>query len=506
MALIYAAPKTIKHGFPLAENGVESEWAFELQTALNRARAGDTVRLLKGQYHHPATISASGTSGKPITIEGPIDGEAVLDGRQWPENGQNTGLKPEDGEFAFLKLMNVRRVILRRLTFKNNWPTSIYLRGARDIAISECAFSEGRFAIYARQGRFAKTKRLLIENCTWVQDPDHKMWTGAVTWEQVKLRDPGFDASYFNGALFGSFDISGGVTIRHCTVSHAFNAIRMDARKSRVKETKNDGPRVSRNRDVYIYGNRFSFVRDNAIEPENAAENWRVFGNQFFNIHACFSLDAVACRDMFYVGNTILNNRKPEQGNTKYSGGKIFKYLSLKDIGTVPLSSRKHIWSAFNSVQTRTSYAKKGRSAFWRDAYNALGMYDADHPISQTKPRAAFNQLLWEAGDIQITGLATNDPHHPDQYPAENIDTKGIPRMAEVFELSEFEVMPDQELGGWDGRLPPSPTLAAQKTESLRMTRAGGKDFVIPAGLVPGACAMSELGLTWEDALPLPRF
>ncbi|MGJ8628747.1 MAG: right-handed parallel beta-helix repeat-containing protein [Sulfitobacter sp.] len=505
MAIIYAAPEITKIKVPGSGTSPSHRWAYDLQTAINRARPGDTVRLIAGHYTGPATISASGKTGKPITIEGPKDGEAIFDGGQSPENGQNTGLKPLDSDFSFLKVFGAKKLILKRLTFKNNWPSSIYMRGAADIRIADCAFTAGRFAIYARQGVLVKTKHILVERCTWVQDPQHKMWNGDVTWEQVKLKDPSYDASYFNGALFGSFDITGGVTIRDCAVSHAFNAIRMDVRPRRIRKTQKNGPKVSRNRDVAIYRNTFSFIRDNAIEPETGAENWRIFNNQFFNIHGTFTFDGVACRDMFYVGNIILNNRKPEKGQTEYSGGKIFKFLGLTDTEKVPLEPRKHVWSVFNSVQTRTSYAKKSRTMFWRDAYNAVGMYDADHPISTANPRHAFTKFQWDAGDILVLGMATNDPIYPDGYPANNINQAGLPKLAKVFLIPEFEVNPDRVLGGWNGNLAKSAALAALTSNALRITRAGGGDFKIAKGFAPGAHDIADLGLDLQKGVALPK-
>ena len=52
-------------------------------------------------------------------------------------------------------------------------------------------------------------------------------------------------------------------------------------------------PPMQHNRNVAIHGNRFSFIRDNAIEPEKGAQNWYVYDNAFYNIHATFSMDRV---------------------------------------------------------------------------------------------------------------------------------------------------------------------------------------------------------------------
>jgi hypothetical protein len=290
-------------------------------------------------------------------------------------------------------------------------------------------------------------------------------------------------------------------------VSHAFNAIRMDVREKRITISAKDGPKLSGNKNVAIYNNQFSFIRDNAIEPEAGAENWYVFNNKFFNIHGTFSFDLVACRNMFYVGNTILNNRKPEQGNTDRSGGVIFKFLGLPaEDGMPPLAPRKNLWSVFNSVQTRTSYVKKSRSMFWRDAYNAVGMYDMDHPVSTSNPRVAFNKFRWEDGDVSVRGMVTNDSDYPDGYPAENIDSEGMPKLSAPFDIPDFKIAPDEPLGGWNGELEKSSELDALSSYKLRLSRAGGSDFSISAGFSPGAHDTTSLGLSFSEIISLPRF
>ncbi len=505
--IIHAAPETQEIPCETVTGKFRKVWAYELQTAINRARPGDTVQLQPGRYTMPVTCPRSGQRNAPITIEGPKDGSAVLDGGQVPQNARNIGLKPLDGEFAFIKVVDARKLIFRNLTFVNNWPTCIYLRGAQDITIEYCAFRRGRFAVYARQGREHDTQRLLMDGCTWVQDPEHNLWHGHVKWEQVKHKDTANDASHFNGALFGSFDITGDVTIRNCDISHAFNAIRMDMRRDEhLEDTPNDGPRIARNRNVAIYNNTFSFIRDNAVEPEAGAENWYVFNNRFFNIHGTFSLDQVACRNMYYIGNTILNNRKPEQGLTERSGGVIFKFFRAEETDkNPPLQPRKHLWSVFNSVQTRTSYVKKGSTVFWHDVYNVLGMYDMNHPVSTATPRPAFQKFRWELGDVQVRGLVTNDPDYPEKYPKKNIQQDGMPKVDQPFDIGDFDPDPHAVLGGWDGILPKCKAVGDLRTRALCVTRSGGETFEFRADLTPGALDLSDHGFDVSKLVELPR-
>jgi hypothetical protein len=94
----------------------------------------------------------------------------------------------------------------------------------------------------------------------------------------------------YNGALFGSRDIGGKVRFEENVVRNAYNGIRMDVSK---ECRDNDGCRGSVNDDVSVRDNVFAYVRDNPIEPERRATNWRVSRNRFFNSYAWFSLDGV---------------------------------------------------------------------------------------------------------------------------------------------------------------------------------------------------------------------
>lgn len=497
MKLIFAAPSTRI----IIQNGNETR-AFDLQTAVNRAEPGDTIKLISGEYFSPAVISRSGSKGKPITLIGPKDGSAVLDGRKEPTEARNDGSDPLDSDFAFLKLFHCKNIVLDSLSFRNCWPTSIYMRGVKDIAVRNCRGVGGRFFAYARQSVFARTRRLLFERNNWVQDPAHDMWDGRITWPQVKRRDPAFDASFLNGAFFASFDIDGQIVIRDCTFSHAFNAIRMDIRKRRIQKTA-DGPRITRNRDVAIYRNRFAFIRDNAIEPEMGAEDWRVFNNWFFNVHAAFSLDGVAGRDLVHIANRLLNNRRPGLVGQKNQSGKIIKFLGLKkDTDNRPTSPRKGVWFLFNSVQTRTSYAKESRTEDWNDAYNAVGLYSANHPEEPGAPRPVFAGMIWN-DRIQITGLATDDAEFPDAYAKEGARIRGFPSVGHVFEVGDFDIDPDHPLGGWDGRLTRTAEIEQLMSRELTIERAEKPTLTLPAGLAPGAHDMQTLGLgDWDEDPP----
>ncbi|MEM7320275.1 MAG: hypothetical protein AAF408_14800, partial [Pseudomonadota bacterium] len=147
MALIFAAPSIRRRD----NTGQASDWAFDLQTAINKAEPGDVIELLPGRYPDPVVIAISGTKDDPITIRGPGRGRAVLDGGQTRDDGRQGGLEPLDGDFAFFKLFRADHIVLENLSFENCWPNAIFLRSCQGLTVKGCSGTGGRYFLYARQ-------------------------------------------------------------------------------------------------------------------------------------------------------------------------------------------------------------------------------------------------------------------------------------------------------------------------------------------------------------------
>jgi len=81
------------------------------------------------------------------------------------------------------------------------------------------------------------------------------------------------------------------VLVERNLLERAFNGVRI------TSET----PRTGRN--VTIQDNRFRFIRDNAIEPEERAENWVFKHNILENVHAWISTDGVSGQGFYIFGN-----------------------------------------------------------------------------------------------------------------------------------------------------------------------------------------------------------
>ncbi|NRB34492.1 MAG: hypothetical protein HRU31_07040 [Rhodobacteraceae bacterium] len=479
-----------------------------LTRALRSARPGDEIILRAGRYTRPVTITRSGTKTAPIIIRSEEARLALMDGGQTPATDNGLGLELTKDSFAFIKCLNAKHVQLKGLQFRHCWPASVYIENSKGIRVSYCLGVGSRAFVFARQTGDQKTcKHILIEGCGWVQDPDFDMWEGRATWSEIKNDIGHGNKSHFNGAFFASNNIAGKVSIRHNTISHAFNAIRMEIDYGFVEGSQTK-PEITRNRDVAIYGNSFAFIRDNAIEPEIGAQNWRVADNRFFNVHAAISLDKVAMRDVIVIGNTFLNNRQPGVQGTENQGGRIIKFIKPRHNEPPDKDRpRKDFWILFNSIQTRTTYTKKGITTFWRDYGNAFASLPKTHP-RPGPVRRIMPGMDW-SGDVEIRFLATNDPDYPTEYAEGRFKTFKT-TFDPVFAPCDPSPEPKEPLGGWSGQLHRSDAVEALRCDPLTIEGADGKVLKIKHRLPPGAHACKKLGLTkwlerhWDPYEPEP--
>ncbi len=469
MATIYASVT----GGTVIHEGQELR-TFKLQTAINRLIPGDVLEVLPGRYVHPVRISQGGRPGAPIIIRGNIDGGTIFDGEQERESA-NDDFDPTDDGFSFIKIIDADWVDVNQISFKHCWPSSIFIRGAKHIQITDCRIEGGRFAIYARNRRLLrKSRHIALRRLKWVQDVDHDMWDGRTTWMDVKQQKPTQnDARYFNGALFGSYDIKGPVTIEGCDVSHAFNGIRIDAKSSDLSR--------GRNSDIHIIGNRFSFIRDNAVEPEKIAERLYVLNNAFFNVHATFSFDGVAGKHWYYIGNRLLNVQRPGISGQPNQGGKIFKFHSSSPY---PVEG---FYALFNSIQTRTEYIKSGQTRSLVHANNAIGICRYGQYCDQNR-KLFGDDFKWNT-TLTFFGDLCDHPDFPGALNHQGYKVAGIHTPDGVFDLPATG--PD---GSWDGQLGlkhGSPGQNASKELSVRLPN--DVEILIDSGFDMGAPAPPEL-------------
>ncbi|MGJ5621393.1 hypothetical protein [Sulfitobacter sp. MF3-043] len=409
----------------------------------------------------------------------------MFDAARRPQDGLHHSKWPMDGQWAMFKMLDVGHVVFDNLSFRNCWPQVFYLRGCQDITFRNINGTGARNVIFVRNSDHTVSRGFLVEGMQWVQDVDHDMWAGRVKWKEVKERAGFENKSWFNGALFESYDILGEVTIRDCDVSHAFNAIRMDIKPERVSVEEGQ-PIISRNRNVRIYRNRFSYIRDNAVEPEKGLHGWLVAENTFFQVHAALSCDAVSIRDGAFVSNCFLNLSRPDDASN--TGGKIVKFLSLGDPTPRPLCLG--FVTAFNSIRSRTRLVAGARLKDWCNVNNAVERFAASDRDDVT----LFAEMEWFE-DAFTDAMATNDPGYPDVYHAEGGKVGDWSALPQVFDFDNPDSLCKGQDIGWDGSLPLSSEAAA--LISIPVTIHGPEDLKkrIPRGGSVGFRNLFDLGL-----------
>ena len=188
--------------------------------------------------------------------------------------------------------------------------------------------------------------------------------------------------------------------IRDNHIQHAFNGIRLDVRKLA-------DPSVV-NRNIQIYRNRFSYIRDNRVGLEKFALNWWVHHNEFFNCHSWISLDGARGGLWYIFSNIGWFDAKPGPAGDENNGGKVIK-MSKKKHKIAP----EHAWYVFNnSWYLRCSFTKKAWTRHLRHWNNAIQYCaDGEHPSGVCGGNKFFGQKvkIKADDDVEFAGDVCND-------------------------------------------------------------------------------------------------
>ncbi|MEP3333298.1 hypothetical protein [Sedimentitalea sp.] len=410
------------------------------QEALDKASAGDRIQLQSGKYDRVYTISRRrGTSTNQITIEPAreIDPQECKIGQgisaeEFRPTSNRLAQKSLDIGYSFpglypwiddacLRIFRCEHVTVKGLHFCQSWPTHIFVEASRDIVIQDCHFEDATFCIGASG---SVTRDITVEHCTWTQDTvPHRIWQ-QIPWYRIHggAVDLTGDYRLFDGDFFRSNEISGGVTIRHCEIKAAFNAI----------HGYNTSLQAPLNRDFNIYHNRFEQIRDNVFEPEDGASNWWFHHNDLIDVHKWFSIECVTRGSMFIFSNT--GTFHTQQGSNPFpgdidenNGGAVFKALKKATDARGPFDSLNVF---HNSFITRSAYIKKGLLPGLKHMNNAVSYVSAASDTARTKGffgdvtkpeyRKRFTSS-WEKWNIKFDG-----------------DVIGFPAFAEELEQPRY--------------------------------------------------------------------
>ncbi|GLS20766.1 hypothetical protein GCM10007874_37830 [Labrys miyagiensis] len=468
-------------------------------------KPGDIVELEPGLYSRPFSLTnLRGEPGRPITLRGTswavIDGgrmaeeyriEANYRARQVQLEGKYPGLWPYMGE-AMIALQGCSHIVLEDLTIRRCWPTAIHLGDSQDIIIRRTDITDGTFAIAASG---ASTQGIVIDSVRWCQDVTrNRIWRSAA-WMSVhgdQDVDIANDWRLYDGDFFRSESIRGGVTISHCQVEHAFNAV----------HGFNPGKDASLNTNFCVRDCSFSYVRDNVFEPEDCAINWWFHRNRLYNVHKWCSIEAQFSAYIYIFANLSWFDEIPGRHGQGNRTGGMFKLGPKQDKGAGP----HYIFN--NSFAARSDYAPAGVLRGLRHWANAVRFCQAGEGVCDGKTTffGDLKKKASETGDRFTNNWKGNDIDFADDVIAHPQYTAVLKRNHYGPFRDSLAADPGFRDAGWPGQGGAGLMLAAgspcrgRAPEQTVMLPDGGM-ALLPAGRDVGAFQGEEL-MRWREFVP----
>ncbi len=414
-----------------------------LREALAMAWPGVTIQLLPGIYTQDTPedgilFPRNGSMDRPITLRG-MGSDTVIDGTTVESriasiasgSGEESTLLVPDflSGSNCLRLREKQWIVLDNLTFRRCADAAVYVVDSEYITLKNSTIIAGLYAFFATG---TGSHHLLLERNVWIQDPLEAMWRRE-HWCEYKYGALKAQA----GALFAALDIPGGVIVRANKVYNAFNAVRMDV----SKDKRDDRYWLGKlNANVEVYGNEFSFIRDNVLEPEYDATNWWFHGNRIRNAHAWFSFDGLhggrwyvydnagwfddkPSRDCAVSGKCrIWQEKSPRLCADLHDGGRVFKFRPDGRYAPGPL----YVFN--NSWHLRTSLIKDGRLGYighWNNAVDFCRPEDYPDGLCEgAKP--FFNGFIWDNDSYAFGHDLSNHPDFPAGLRAHGYRVSGL--------------------------------------------------------------------------------
>lgn len=230
-------------------------------------------------------------------------------------------------EAACLDVDHSDGVVVERIRFEDCWMAAVRATNSHRVTLRDALIVGSSYGL-AMKGSPTRpgadgAREVTVEDVTWIQDPSgfatldwsatNRCLDGATTrlgcpgdmWRKIPWGSSHHGTyEHFNGGLLGGYDLTGEIVFRHNRILSAFNGIRLKAKACAELPTETlDRATCPYNDHVWIYGNTFSYIRDNPVELEVWATNVMISGNEIHDAHAWFSFDDMGGGPVYVYGN-----------------------------------------------------------------------------------------------------------------------------------------------------------------------------------------------------------
>ncbi|MFZ9449745.1 MAG: hypothetical protein ACO3CC_16440 [Alphaproteobacteria bacterium] len=463
----------------------------DLQEAVDRAHPGDEILLLAGEHRPRATSRPGGRAGQPVVGRGEEGAHLVGPALPSPPDLFRMGIDglPSLATWAFLRILRCGHVVVRDLRMESCWPSGVYAEDAWDLAFEGCRIEGGSYPFFVRDTRIKdpRSRGIVVRRCRWVQDTR--------IWKDLKWKDVHHgDLEYLNGALLGTADVLGGIEFSGNVVEDAFNAMRFDI----TGQLRDGFPEevARRNRDIFVFDNRFERIRDNVLEPESWAWNMHFHHNVVVDGHAPVSLDGVGGGFWYIYANQfrfLTRPGRPVRGHSARSG-KIIKLAGY------PAHPSRRWYFLSNSIFCRSAVLGDGDSfgvPIWNLVAhdNVIAGGEPVHDGTEFACPPCINAIDLDfvlRGDTEFAGTVTNLSSW-----GSALARAGYAEDRAITVSAAVPLFAD----GPSGDLAPLPGSPARGSgRSLEIQLPGGETFDWPNGLDRGAV---QVGAVCMPVIPM---
>ncbi|MEZ5923449.1 MAG: hypothetical protein R3D57_03605 [Hyphomicrobiaceae bacterium] len=219
-------------------------------------------------------------------------------------------------------------ITIEDVDFDSCWLAAIRVKTSHAITLRRAFITRGSYGMVVRgrkrgQPAERRSSDITVEDSTWVQDTtgyegndarfgackaDHRWKSGCPgdMWRTIpwgSVHHGSYD--HFNGALLTTSHVAGPIVFRRNAIFNAYNGVRLTVRQcsNAIKDGEGDAVCEDYSHGIWIYGNRFSYIRDNPVELEDWAVDAFVYDNEFHNSHAWLSLDGAGGGPIYAFAN-----------------------------------------------------------------------------------------------------------------------------------------------------------------------------------------------------------